>query len=148
MSAIGVVGALFGTILGFFINDYLQKGRQERDWKRQFNAKMFEQVYKKVYDGVNTAITALESKKRDLSMTTRWGYIQKDTSYVVIDDPFRNTMDELASFYNRRKRSKVIRNTYFDKLLKLATICYSRLRDMQETSRNVTFLVRDSINTM
>ena len=89
MSAlIGILGALGGTILGFFINDYLQKRRQEREWKRQFNAKMFEQVYKKLYDGVNNVISALESEKRGMSMTTGWEGIQKDTSYVVIDVPF------------------------------------------------------------
>ena len=102
MSAIG--GALIGvggTLLGYFLSNYLQKSRQEREWKRQFNAKMLEQVYKKLYDGIDTVISALETKKHDMFLVTGWGGIQKDTSYVVIDDSFRNTMDE---FFKRTER--------------------------------------------
>ena len=74
---------LAGTIIGAIITYHIQKGRQEREWKRQFNAVMLEQVYIKLYDGIDTVIDGLEPKTHDMELTTGWGSIRKDHRYVI-----------------------------------------------------------------
>ena len=119
IALIGVGGTVLGTILGYILSSSLQKVTQEREWKRQFNAKILEQVYKKLYDGINTIINALEPKKHDTSLTIGWRGIQKDTSYVVIDDIFRNKMDE---FFKRTERynnaRRMLLSNFIPKLVK------------------------------
>jgi len=97
----GLLNTLIGVIIGVGIAYFIQTRTQNRAWKREYSVKIAEQVYGSLYRDIKWTIWSLERKNFRPPTFEKWGQIQEDHRYFMVDEKFRAKLD---SFFERSRK--------------------------------------------
>lgn len=92
----GLLATLLGIIIGAGIAYFVQTRTQKRTWKREYSVKIVEEVYGALFRDIRTHIRNLEQKAYSRFGFQSWQEFQEDHRYFMVDEKFRERLDELT----------------------------------------------------
>ena len=114
----GVVVNLLFLLVGFGITYFVQTRTQKRAWKREYSVKIAETVYGTLFKDMKNLIRSLERKNHDWLNFLNWGQIQEDHRYLMVDEKFRQRLDQFSERVERYSRAtSQLRNVILPKIL-------------------------------